>query len=289
MSWRREVFSILADLSSSEQDRANALDLKRQHLPSRLFRYQPLNDKSLATLGRSQVWLSPPCSFNDPFDSAVTFSMTKVFDEIRTAPKVGYRSELYKVIQGDDSRLPSFMRDYTNEQVRALGEAFSRTVSQLASDDLRGQLGVCCMSASGTSVPMWAHYAAQHTGFCVELDPSTWAEQVVRDHLFPVIYDRDPPNFPYLHFRPHYAGAAALLAMWKSPDWSYEQEWRLTDWRQPIGDGRPLELQKPVAVHAGVAIPDESFALLDEVCSGLNVRLLRAQADPVTRTVRLGT
>lgn len=111
MSWRYEVFSLLANPGASDMDREHALALKRENLPTRQFRYQPHNDRSLVALRRSQAWLSPPRKFNDPFDSAVTFSMMVVFEEIQSAPKTGHRSELYKIIQGDESRIPVFVRD----------------------------------------------------------------------------------------------------------------------------------------------------------------------------------
>lgn len=66
---------------------------------------------------------------------------------------------------------------------------------------------------------MWAHYSANHTGFVIEFDPSfikgAIAEKVCYQSKRPSLTfeDIDLRNFPIFFV--------------KSPEWSYENEWRL--------------------------------------------------------------
>lgn len=55
-------------------DIKKALSLTQQNFPKSLFRYRKLSDYELDNLIRDCVWLTSPIKYNDPFDSAVTFS-----------------------------------------------------------------------------------------------------------------------------------------------------------------------------------------------------------------------
>lgn len=91
----------------------------------------------------------------------------------------------------------------------------------------RTRIGILSLSEVPDSVLMWSHYAAQHRGFIVGFDEG---------HQF--FNRRRGPQDEFFHlrrveYRPAKAfadltemdGAQILLA--KSPDWSYEQEWRM--------------------------------------------------------------
>ncbi|HEX7678652.1 MAG TPA: DUF2971 domain-containing protein [Thermoanaerobaculia bacterium] len=95
-------------------------------------------------------------------------------------------------------------------------------------------LGILSMSSVPDSLLMWAHYGDSHRGFAIEFDA---------DHPFfhrgltdgyvavakPVTYDSTRPAF----VMPGRSGPdwvkvyLTRLLLTKSPDWSYEQEWRM--------------------------------------------------------------
>lgn len=90
-----------------------------------------------------------------------------------------------------------------------------------------GMLVFSC-SATHSSIPMWAHYAANHSGFQIGFDPEfafrvTSAKGKVSS-LTPMRVDyvrqlHSPSNDPWM---------IGKIATTKLSDWSYEKEWRFT-------------------------------------------------------------
>lgn len=68
---------------------------------------------------------------------------------------------------------------------------------------------VSCFAEKYNSMYFWSHYAAQHTGICIEYDFE------MDLNIFPVIYTAKPIDFPYI-----------LPGFIKSMDWKMEKEWR---------------------------------------------------------------
>ncbi len=86
--------------------------------------------------------------------------------------------------------------------------------------DIEQRMGVFCASMDPRSQLMWAHYAAEHRGICIQLAPC-------EDELFlianKVVYDK---QFPTLVV-PTPTGARQEYYLHKSLAWAYEKEWRV--------------------------------------------------------------
>ena len=87
--------------------------------------------------------------------------------------------------------------------------------------DLEQTMGVFSASQDPRNEPMWAHYAADHHGYCVQLSTMEdgvflLAEKVIYTEEFPTLTlprpDSRDVNKAYLH---------------KSAAWAYEREWRI--------------------------------------------------------------
>lgn len=127
-------------------------------------------------------------------------------------------------------------------------------------DVKQGLLLVFSCSSTWNSVPMWAHYAANHTGFVVGFDP----EIAFPDRTFP----SKPKAKPFLRSRPViYKDNPAKVSRRnldtlgdftssKLSHWSYEQEWRFTQTPDDADKvcfedcGRPISLfrMNPLAI-----------------------------------------
>lgn len=115
---------------------------------------------------------------------------------------------------------------------------------------MRQQTHVACFSETIKSVTMWSHYAESHKGFALEYDMREYMTQCdkcekkqecpnkVFTNLYPVIYSRkryDATNFVDYYIGLSYGFSPMLddvlffnkAALYKSPQWSYEKEWRL--------------------------------------------------------------
>ncbi len=101
-------------------------------------------------------------------------------------------------------------------------------------DRIRKMLGVYCFSEKRDNILMWAHYAKQHTGFCLEFDidndffrPITCAIKVEYDTILPVLNILQLGNYPKREI------GRRLLT--KADDWEYEQEWRIVETKKGPG------------------------------------------------------
>lgn len=93
----------------------------------------------------------------------------------------------------------------------------------------RNMVRIACFSTSPTNLPMWYHYASNHTGICLEYDTSLIENIYQLNRLFPVYYVDKLPDMTYLlgnRENPSFTFFDAL-AVHKLKDWSYEDEWRL--------------------------------------------------------------
>lgn len=127
--------------------------ITRMHIPDTLYKYYSLtNDVSLNkikldTLEQKKIFMSETKDFNDPFDNKAYFYNSE-------------RLKNFKELESCDGRL---IDDFSS---------FSR-VSSLTANEVN-------------SMPMWAHYANNHTGFCVSYDMKKNIE--LSSCTFPVQY-----------------------------------------------------------------------------------------------------
>lgn len=98
-----------------------------------------------------------------------------------------------------------------------------RKVHKRQVDVFAQKVGLICMSKTRHSPAMWAHYAGNHEGACLELE-------VTFDHIFKVKYKSKKlfPGLSPITFSQH-VNKDSIKKIWgtKSKDWSYEKEWRM--------------------------------------------------------------
>jgi hypothetical protein len=183
--------------------------------PARLFHYQRFVEAHLISLlSIGQVKLSRPDSFNDPWDCRVHY-------QVPTEPDDRKRLLLY-LTEMHRKHHPSI----SESERRRIADDFMANPSKLAAaflimekqmyKELCRKYRIYCLSETPVSALMWGHYAASHTGICLEFDaqcnPFPAAEKVQYHTTYPA---RDLPSIGY---EPLFT---------KSIDWSYELEWRL--------------------------------------------------------------
>jgi hypothetical protein len=279
--WKTHFAELLAEGKSGGQMLADAHRLKRSNLPASLYKYRSFSQQSLDILRTGQVWLASPASFNDPLDSAVTFDIQRVIDDIKTerrTPSPKGSSMLFRMMQGDNCGFPPAAREALLAQTTELYRKVSRQLAEHATRELRSALRICCFSETPTSVPMWAHYTCNHSGFCIQWDLSTWTPERI-ENLFPVIYDQRPFQKPALALNPPYPEAAILLALRKALDWSYEMEWRYVVQETREGQGCLHELPSPRAVHLGFLMPQEHKDAVSQLCLEREIEVYQVECD----------
>ena len=161
-------------------------------------------------------------------------------------------------------------------QMKAWEEAFGRALPASHKDSLK----VCSFSGTQYSIIMWSHYADQHRGFCIEYDTDSLPpENLFVRMLYPVIYSEklfDGTKYYLAALRNRATFNSlfpALAALYKSPEWSYEKEWRLVIPANLVREASPWRVPAPKHIYLGSRMPDGEKEQITEICrkKGLNI------------------
>lgn len=202
--------------------RLKLLNLHSQSKPYPRFlcKYRPISDDDLLKhikqlrdyLVESRVWLSSPSAFNDPFDMRGRF----VFEG---TPQSRRKHLLIK------------MKKYRPELSKSLREL---AVSDLLAGNLiaeslekshekhRKSIGVCSFASNSRNILMWAHYASNHSGVCIQFKMA--ADISIFSRAIPVEYSSE---YPVVNYFDDIQKALIPTLFRKSDEWKYEGERRI--------------------------------------------------------------
>lgn len=246
----------------------------RMYIPDVLYKYysftdnRKLNEIKIETLRKNRLYLSDIQSFNDPFDA---------------------KSFYYN---------PAQLRKY-----RALDPFEGRLI-----DDFAEFIRATSLTANGIqSMPMWAHYANNHTGFCVaynmkenkmlssctfpvqytdeRLDITSMMERLSRS-LIKELRKMINPGNKRIEFQDlSIVYAALLLCNIKHSSWAYEKEFRCT--MGATASGMPYVEAKPNAIYAGMKCSQESISRLIQIAKSLNIPIYQMEFDELSPAYKL--
>lgn len=225
----------------------------RKRMPTKVYKYFSLGNgdvkdgQRLETVANNKLWSSVPTGFNDPFECEYMYISEKELGEIGFPPNTMQKAlNLWETLIGA----------------------------------IRERITIVCFTQNPNDMPMWAHYANEHKGFCVEYeidDPSK---------LYPVFYtDKRLPaqalfvNLIYSFFnsdvpdddRRLLLNHIVLLSAFKDKSWSAENEIRaifLNGRANLSGKGRLCSCEEigihPTRLFIGVnCSPDNEKRLID--------------------------
>lgn len=290
---------VFADMRQKE-----AIVLLDQNKPDSLFRYRALNqEREFENIECQQVWLSQAIDLNDPYDSSFD-----ILHQDFVLPEIAQqelRTQLSQIV-GDKlskSELAEFAKfqDLPKERFRSLfNNAFPNLpiehadllfdVCHKVSEKTRWDhvqqlnklakrnLSVCCFCEARDQNPMWAYYADQHRGCCLEFDVRREFIPNAIGYLLPVIYKDG-----LFDVTPYYSAAVAgeghnwsgvLAACHKGKDWSHEREWRMVfPWQMPRGkNNHPIPIK---SITAGLKTEGKVQKRLFEIAQKLSVPFYR--------------
>jgi hypothetical protein len=213
--------------------------------------------------------MAKPNSFNDPFDckpailrrpdterfvrigQVAQFAAMLEDSLARRGHAFGLsRNEQKRIMRILKSKVPfeakrnEYEKVRSNAPIRWEGLSPDSLLTQL--QDELNEVGVFCLSARPDHMLMWAHYADQHTGFCLGFEPSPGTPLANRKYSKPVRYVDEYPqvDFDKMRIRRTLSSIPGELELeskttidWddenlqnvlycKSKQWEYEQEWR---------------------------------------------------------------
>lgn len=196
--------------------------------PEFLYQYRTLEGSGLAYLEqlllRNELYLGSPARFNDPFDAKVNIDFSHLtVQDWRRFYMGGLKASLsYPKREKEVTRIMKTGHHKDAAKLNAI-------VSDLQAEVDR--LGITCFSEIPTSILMWSHYAASHTGICIQFDhmnPNSLVATAQR-----VGYS---DNYePLRAFLDNEDRQVELVLLTKASSWSYEREWRIIDIEQGVG------------------------------------------------------
>lgn len=302
MDWIDEFIKLYS--SKEESDFTKALELKRAHIPNKLYRYR--TTKNLEYLKEEicdgEIFLSLPSEMNDPFDSH------SVLGEHNASPYVQrkdvFMSEFENIMDKESfdrifnstnwlELLLIFAAEHTsvdkaNEVKNAFDYATMRMLENINStlnDAINKSYRFACFTEKSTNLPMWNHYANGHTGVCLEYNIRSFYYNFMVNRLFPIKYTDKLPDGTLLamHHKINEFAFLDYFLMHKLNDWSYEAEWRLIfnpgTWFNSLGEvpkdywhkGKKIKFAVPSQVILGTKIKESDEEEIRKWCKEHNI------------------
>jgi hypothetical protein len=171
----------------------------------RVFKYRGGEfERDLDTLSENYFWAPTRKNLNDPCEGL--FDDQSVNNQLDT---------IFKVFAGKDSNSANPLE---NVKV-ALNELF----------DFVDKSGVYSLSQTPLDELLWAHYAYNHTGFCVEYDLDKLIEYEKNDYIYlDIKYKNSPQKISVSDFDTEGQNKILMKMLGiKSKAWSYEKEVRV--------------------------------------------------------------
>lgn len=248
----------------------------RLYIPDTLYKFYSLNDdkelneKKFSALQNKQIFMSDIKDFNDPFDGKAFFYDPKQLANI-------------KRLQHSKGRI---IEDFT---IFHKGTALTKNDTS-------------CM-------PMWAHYANNHHGFCVTYDMKNPANTALAGCTFPVQYTDE--RLDITSFMKNYANGvsseidkqmaqgiktivindlsliymAQYLCNIKHSTWQYEKEFRCTN--AANAKGMPYIDAVPKAIYIGMNCREQNRNKLVAIARKLSIPVYQMRLDELSENYSL--
>lgn len=275
-------------------DVESAIFLKESHIPKSLYKYRTLDDFTLDNIESNTVWISDINTLNDPFEGGLFFDQSEIFRHFFSTNHFinGFKSkfgvdipelELEKILKSEDPFF-SYSKycesnkikvDIDKEKQFTEIEKLYREINKYTKNQVR----IFSLSERNDSILMWSHYAMKHEGICIEYECNDFDKY--RAFLQPIYYsdklykiqktnDISPQN-------------ALMASLYKSKDWQYEKEWRLTILSNLNTNNNLLEAPIPKAIYLGMRYdynnPYKKKQLI-RICKEKNIKVFQMKIHP---------
>ena len=240
--------------------------------PAVIYKYFPPERNRFEIIKNSKLWYSAPSKFNDIFDTDFPIDEKAMFENtLRQLPNgkgIRVGSTAWRNIQ---SKVPGLMRQLHNSM-----------------DRIKCSTGVACFSESCESLLMWAHYAKNHQGFCAEYELLKFSTELKFSPV-PVIYSNERPLLSSVDINDIQASTMPFFFTCltsKSPEWSYENEWRIVQDNGACGEawdeakqGALLSSITPNSIILGSNSPKEIEREAYDYCEAHRIGLFKMIKD----------
>lgn len=182
----------------------------------RLTRFAPDKPESIERLREvlvySEMWLSSPSDFNDPFDMTAAI----VFEGSEEERRAFIRSKINRA----RPPIPARLRRQRVEELMSDPAALELMLRQSFRDNMAA-VGVSCFTSEARNILMWSHYAENHTGIALQFEPSRDLLNIAS--AVRVLYAK---QYPVLNWFVDFEDGIGKALRQKHEAWKYESEFR---------------------------------------------------------------
>ena len=290
VDWKIEFCELLFPSDEKPRKEKEAFDLKYENRPKSVFKFRGVKEtifpKYLEEINDEKIWIARPDSFNDPYELYFRADFQKTFFEffLRKFPQIEKEvgvEVLDSIRKGErqGERLFQYLLvkegALSKEKLDVVKDNFNKDNLVQNRKHMSDTAKVSCFSERNDSIPMWAHYADQHKGFCIEYDIYNQTKKSI-EFLFPIIYT-DKITDVTKELSKGILGWGIKPTIFKSRDWSYEKEWRyiVSTPPDPPYKGAYLKFFPIKGIYLGTKIEDEHKDKLVEIAAAKNIPIYK--------------
>ena len=305
--WIDKFFELM--FSSKQRNTKLALDLKNNRIPNSLYKYKHFdNDNHTFDLLKTDlVFLSKASNLNDPYEGEIFYDKDILYDYFfykDTLPKFLKKAKLTQnqieeIIFSEDPKKEHNKFIYENDPLInkkiPIEEHYNKTMEiykksweypiKKINNQRKEEVYLTCFSKTNTINPMWAHYASNHTGICIEYNLKDLNEKYILNWCYPVKYE---DNYDYtkelMNIKNNKYKLLHETLLKKSTEWKYEKEWRiLIDYDIQLsglikkGDCYFLKLPKPQAIYLGINISNKNREKILKICKDREISVYQME------------
>ncbi|MBI1886954.1 MAG: DUF2971 domain-containing protein [Nitrosomonadales bacterium] len=231
----------------------------------KLYKYSRYSEHLLSTLVKGTVWLSGPQHFNDIFDCQ--FQRTNLTKQELSELRILHK---HRNSEFEDQVPLDCIADKSVETPPA--NMIDGEYAEISSFIWR--FGILTLSEVSDSLLMWAHYAANHTGLCIEYDVEAEAD-LGNGSLRPVSYSTEYPTLSIYDFGVDILKTTLRILTTKSMEWAYEKEWRYFE-----NNKKNTEIPSPFEITGvifGARMKTDQMDTVKKILKGKDVKFSQAQ------------
>lgn len=217
--------------------------------PIKLYRFEKNSPKRRKTILKNELRISAPSEFNDLDDCRITgifrVPLTpeeygKILEGIELFYPAEANSETELLSKEILQQLKELIILYSNP-IGIIEELFIQSIINRIKEQIRTTTGACCFFGDNPdSDLMWAHYADNHKGFCIEYEAD-----YETPGLLEVTYSSKlpAPSATELLFSPK--ETLGRIVTTKNMEWNYEKEWRLVFLKALSPGEKGMNIKRP--------------------------------------------
>jgi Protein of unknown function (DUF2971) len=217
-----------------------------------LYNYQRFcADRLERILSTNSIHLSDTKNFNDPWDCRPYFDLEKLDDPAFRERQIQFLANSDKTISAAEreSRVTKLRND------RAFLEHCIGQVSSGIGDQIQQRYRVYCLTTKPANTLMWAHYANNHAGVCLEFR----CDHAVLSGALQVVYC---DKYPALDLADTNQDTTLLPLLVKAQAWAYEDEYRIVAQEEAAA----LNTESLITRKNFLQLPDNALAAIVVGC-----------------------